>query len=1675
MAKGIIGSCQSALSVLLIMAMLLVGYPGTDQVQAQESFTLGTDYYVDSLSGSDINLGTEADSAWKTLDKVNATVFQPGDRILLKAGSVWENQTLAPGGSGSIGSPIIIDQYGSGSKPAIKANGQFNDAVTLFNQQYWEIHNLDVSNKAPVTGTFAESLGDYRGIHITGQDAGSLKYFRINGVDVHDVSGEIAWISGTVPTTPDPGIRFKTGWDGSKKTGGIVFDVSVSDPQNPQQASVFSDVVIENSSVKNTSFGGIIFKQYVGDGGGDATIKNVGWGSRTSETDSNFTPHTDITIRNNFVTQKDTEFGCNAMYLTGIRGALVENNVVDGAGTSGIEAYYADNIVIQYNEVFNTTRKAGGADSNGIDPDKATTNILIQYNYIHDNGDGILICQFSFGSTVIRYNVLESNTRYPIYLHSDRQAVAEVYNNTIYNDASNYLIYGYGSSLNATYNIRNNILYTTRAVQALTESPTITYDNNSYFFTSGTLAAPAGDMRAFTSNPQMVNPGSGTSGSQSGGPSLNTLSGYQLQAGSMLINRGLPLVNSNSGAVYDFAGRQLYNGAADLGAFEYYNDSTSTTALAGKVTNSVGKGMSGVYISDIVGDALHTTTDSAGYYFIDNVPIGSEVNLRASKTGYDDAAVGLIRVEAGNVITQDVSLISNSATGAVTGTVFDGELSALAGATIGLSADGETLYSTETDASGKYLFPAVELGDNYSLTASKAGYRTASVSGAQVNPALTTAVPDMYVISKQSELVNVSDFNELETGNVPNSPWSVTSNGGSIGAVELPSASNKSVRITRSTNNGSTSMSQTYAAGTLKGVITLTAEVMKLDNAGSTNWISLPYVYSSAGTASANVGVSVAFSKGQIVAYKGGTSTNLMPYEQNKWYQLRLVMNTGSSKFDLYIDDVLVIDQAAFRNKIPDIGRIDYYANSSNYGTAYIDNIKLYKGIPYDRNEARLESLTVNEGELVKQSEQSYSMEVPYFVDVISLTAAASSPLYSALTVNGIQAKSGQPSEPVMLVEGMNTIPVVLTAEDGNTTNMVNVMINRMPAAMDSTLKELSVQAVNGEALVLEPQFSYNQLNYAVNVSASVYGLTVIPTAGAPDTEVKVNDTIAGIGQASAPISLTQSVSEILVTTSSADGTDYRTYTITVHWAGKSQPEVPESGEASVSPMFTVFDLNPAHSQDVELDVLLNGDILNGIRSGSEWLDSDSYSVADSVYRIRSAYLKQQSVGITSLTFDFANGPDTVVHIEIKYTSPDNGSGGEGNPGSSNSGSSDAGTSPSTIVNGTLTLSPQLNTGLAVAKAVMSEDDLNSALKSVITGADGKQQIRIIISPVAGAASYELSLPTAAISHEESSRTFIVETAVAKIMLPSNMLTPDQAKKGKSAVFKIASATDSSLLKAETVTIANGGRPAVDLMLYIDNTAVAWKNTAAPVKVTVPYTLTEAEKGNLESLTVWYLAEDGRITPVTSGQYDTATDSITFTVQHFSTYAVVMNPKSFADLEKVEWARKSVEALAAKGIVNGVSSESFSPELQVSRADFVMMLIQTLGLSTDAAAASGFADVLSGSYYYEAVSAATTLGIIKGIGNNRFSPKAPITRQEMITMTDRALRLSESALSSTAGEMVSAEGIEDFDHVADYAKEATLRMLEAGWIQGYNGKIAPTANTSRAEAAVLLYNIYKSL
>lgn len=342
----------------------------------------------------------------------------------------------------------------------------------------------------------------------------------------------------------------------------------------------------------------------------------------------------------------------------------------------------------------------------------------------------------------------------------------------------------------------------------------------------------------------------------------------------------------------------------------------------------------------------------------------------------------------------------------------------------------------------------------------------------------------------------------------------------------------------------------------------------------------------------------------------------------------------------------------------------------------------------------------------------------------------------------------------------------------------------------------------------------------------------------------------------------------------------------------------------------------------------------------------------------------------------------------------------------------------------------------------------------------------LTVPSVSGTDTYTLALPAKSLSGTRGTGILKLVTEAGSIMIPANMLSGMSETAGKEATITIRK-TNASVLP-DSVKAAAGSRPVIQLDVRLDGGKVEWNNPDAPVTVSVPYTPTDEELQNPDLLTVWYVGESGTPVAVPSGRYDPAAGAVLFTTTHFSDYAVVYVHKTFDDLSGAGWARQAVELLASKGIVNGIGDGLYAPEKPIARADMVLLLVRTLGLT--AGPGANFSDIPHGAYYEEAVGIAKQLGIVQGSGENRFNPEAPITRQDMMVMAARALKLQ------AAEDVAVLERYLDKADIADYAAACLAALIQKGLVVGSSGgRLEPRSPATRAEVAVFLHRIYKSV
>ncbi|MEK0317235.1 hypothetical protein [Cohnella sp. 56] len=487
----------------------------------------GTVYYIDDTGGNDGNSGTSSGSAWKSLDKVNATTFAPGDKILFKSGGSW-NGRLWPKGSGADGSPIVVDRYGTGSKPLIAGVTSELEAVYLRNQQYWEINNLEVTNRSslPFDRDWQNARGQRRGVYILNEEAGILHHIQVKNLTIHDVDGAY-----------------------TTRSGGIIFDSVGSNTP-----SAFDGILIDGNTLTDVDAYGIYISSNC--------ILRYGMGDLwpwVPKPYGPWTPSTNVKISNNAVIRAAT--GGIAWNVTD--GAVVERNTVQQATYLATNAAiwwaYADNNLVQFNESFESVN--GAEDGHGFDVDAGNIGSLVQYNYSHDNAGGFMLYvndTYYTDDTVVRYNISQ-NDRKSIFRYSGSIRGVTNHNNTVYVGAAsgNPVMSDYFTKTSGSpTNIQNyNNAYYSVGDKGWTLTGQM-FDYNAYF---GGKTLVSSDPHKVTANPQFASPGSAGTG-------MNTVGGYQLQASSPLIGAGVPITDRGS---RDYFGNPLYNGDPDIGAYEY--------------------------------------------------------------------------------------------------------------------------------------------------------------------------------------------------------------------------------------------------------------------------------------------------------------------------------------------------------------------------------------------------------------------------------------------------------------------------------------------------------------------------------------------------------------------------------------------------------------------------------------------------------------------------------------------------------------------------------------------------------------------------------------------------------------------------------------------------------------------------------------------------------------------------------------------------------------------------------------------------------------------------------------------------------------------------------------------------------------------------------------------------
>ncbi len=365
----------------------------------------------------------------------------------------------------------------------------------------------------------------------------------------------------------------------------------------------------------------------------------------------------------------------------------------------------------------------------------------------------------------------------------------------------------------------------------------------------------------------------------------------------------------------------------------------------------------------------------------------------------------------------------------------------------------------------------------------------------------------------------------------------------------------------------------------------------------------------------------------------------------------------------------------------------------------------------------------------------------------------------------------------------------------------------------------------------------------------------------------------------------------------------------------------------------------------------------------------------------------------------------------------------------------------------------QLN--LQVLKEVVAQMANKSAIQVDIAKTNDKAQLSI------GADSLNLL--------KDNKTSLVISTRETSYVIPHNLAAFDQLIKEKGNVQALNIIMEKAILPSsnsaeykilanpvlfkveavftnETIELKHFGNQYVERRIVLDRTVdprkcvgVVWENNDwKPVPTT-------------------FIQENGKTVAVIKRNGN-------------SIYAVIEHNKTFDDISN-HWAKSNIELLASKKVVKGMEEGKFIPNNNVTRAQFVTMLIGSLGYKDDDRIIKPLKDVQVGSWYEKNVYAAMKLGIVTGYEDETFKPNKEITREEMAVMIAKTVQVLKGLNRSTTSTMIA-----DRDQVSPWAQLATDVAIELEIMKGYaDQSFKPKNKATRAEAVTVFKNMMEHL
>ena len=176
------------------------------------------------------------------------------------------------------------------------------------------------------------------------------------------------------------------------------------------------------------------------------------------------------------------------------------------------------------------------------------------------------------------------------------------------------------------------------------------------------------------------------------------------------------------------------------------------------------------------------------------------------------------------------------------------------------------------------------------------------------------------------------------------------------------------------------------------------------------------------------------------------------------------------------------------------------------------------------------------------------------------------------------------------------------------------------------------------------------------------------------------------------------------------------------------------------------------------------------------------------------------------------------------------------------------------------------------------------------------------------------------------------------------------------------------------------------------------------------------------------------------------------------------------------WFYPGVQYCLSYGLMSGMGNGSFAPGEYTTRAQVAQILYNLHG-NPEVSGGTPFTDVPEGAWYQKAVTWAHSVGIVNGVTATTFSPNANITRQDFVLMLMRYLNNVRMVDRTWKPDDLSR--FVDAGSVDSWALDAMKDAVAINAISGVPGDgrlyIQPARNATRAEAAKILMMFHETM